>query len=368
MKLNALEIFKGGAMIILFAIGLYFAYQIKGVLLLLFVAFIINAALRPLVDKLEQRVKSRGIALTFVLLAVFISIAAILYVIFSAIIYQISLIVDTISSRDFQGNIAYVYEHFPLLHSFVSLEELQNYFASFSNNNGNINAGSIFGFILQNISIVTNQGFSIVGRVFGGVVSVFVTVMVSIYMIMNRENIYRGLLRLLPDKYEKKFIPMVENIQSTLGAWLNGQIVLMLLVGAITFVLIWVPGLFLENYRLDDYAVVIALIAAILEALPNLGPFLTLAIALVIGLLTGATFGVLIYIVVSFFLLQQFEGIVIVPTIMKKSIDLHPVLSIAAVIAGFDLAGPLGALLSIPIVAVAQVIVMEVSRTYKHQN
>src|SRR5690606_23207442 len=112
-------------------------------------------------------------------------------------------------------------------------------------------------------------------RIFGGVISVFVMIMVSIYMIMNRENVYKGLLHLLPDKYEKKFIPMVENIQQTLGAWLNGQIVLMLLVGAITFVLIWLPGLFVADYRLDEYAVVIALIAALLEALPNLGPFLT---------------------------------------------------------------------------------------------
>lgn len=367
MKLTSNEIFKGGVMITIFLLGLYFAYQIRGVLFLLFIAFIINAALRPLVDRLEKRFKSRGIALTAVLFGVVFVFGAIFFVILSALVHQVTQIIETVNSRDFQGNVNYFYESFPILKNLISLDELNTFFASFSSN-GTLNAGSVFTLVLQNISVVTNQGLSIFGSVFGGIVSIFVTIMVSIYMIMNRENVYKGLLRLLPEKYEKKFIPMAENIQQTLGAWLNGQIFLMLLIGAITFILIWLPGLFIADYRLDEYAVVIALIAGLLEALPNLGPFLTLGIALVVGIFTGATFGVLIYIVVSFFLLQQFEGIVIVPTIMKKSIDLHPVLSIAAVIAGFDLAGPMGALLSIPIVATLQLLIQEVSRTYKLHN
>jgi predicted PurR-regulated permease PerM len=147
-----------------------------------------------------------------------------------------------------------------------------------------------------------------------------------------------------------------------LGSWLGGQLLLMLIIGVATYLIVLIPGLFSSSYTLDDYALPIAIVAALFEGVPNLGPFMTMVFAVVMAL-GSSGIGAVVYVIVTFSLLQTVEANLVVPQILRKSVGTDPILSIIAIIAGFELGGVVGALLVIPILVVAKVIFEELVNT-----
>jgi predicted PurR-regulated permease PerM len=119
------------------------------------------------------------------------------------------------------------------------------------------------------------------------------------------------------------------------------------------------------TYTLGKYALLIALIAGLLEAVPNIGPTITLIITLIIAIASGGSIPILIYIIIMFMLLQQIEALFLVPIVMKKAVNLHPIVSILGVLGGFSVAGVLGALLSMPVLSVFQIVFVEILKYYK---
>ncbi len=360
------EIFKGLAFFLLLILGLILSFELRGVLISLFAAFILSAGLRPFIAYLEKRGMARGPAIAVTYLGgVAISIVLGLALINIAFI-QVKSFVTNIDSKIATAE-SFVNNSAPFLKDYIDFNGIKE-----GIKNGNIDIKSLtssqfFSRILENISFFGGQGISIVGKIFGGVLSIFSIIMISIYMLSNRKSAYEDIIELTPNKYQKTLFPVFKKIEQSLGAWLVGQLSLMLIIGFSTFVLIMLPRIFDSSYPLVSYALVIAIIAGLLEGVPNLGPIFTTILTVFIALISGASVGVVIYIVIAFLALQQIEGIFFVPMVMKKAVNLNPILSIAGVLAGFELAGPIGALLAVPIIAMVQILIIEFSNNWKQQ-
>jgi predicted PurR-regulated permease PerM len=176
------------------------------------------------------------------------------------------------------------------------------------------------------------------------------TVVLALYLTIDGERIRRYLIGFLPADRHTQALDVSERIGLRLGAWARGEALLGAIIGAMT----WVGALLIGL----PYASALALIAGIGELIPTLGPIIAAIPLIAVGLLSSPLQGLLALLLAI--LVQQFENNLIVPRVMSRAVDLHPVAVMLAILAGGELLGIPGALLAVPVVAALSVIVEEI--------
>ena len=173
-----------------------------------------------------------------------------------------------------------------------------------------------------------------------GVFFFFTTFVLSLHMSLYQEKLAGTVLGMTKRKEVAEIVGDFSTLLSKqLGGWIRGEFMLMLVIGLTSYIgfsLIGVP-----------YALPLALLAGLLELLPNIGPIVAavpaVALALMIGWPTALV--TLVFCVI----LQQLENVFIVPRIMKQAANINPIISILLVLGGLEIMGVTGALLALPI-------------------
>jgi predicted PurR-regulated permease PerM len=205
-----------------------------------------------------------------------------------------------------------------------------------------------FDFTVQEISNVVQQVqvsfgaiMSIISSTFSGILTFFTILVMTSYLLLDRENLYKKVVWFSREKRHLDLAKeLVDTIEIHLGGWVRGQLFLMFTIGLITYI-----GL--SIFRIP-YALPLALAAGLLEILPNLGPTISAVPAIIIafGVYGPGIAGImaLFYIIV-----QQVENNFIVPKIMKANADVNPLTTITVILIGLKVANVLGALLAVPV-------------------
>lgn len=193
-----------------------------------------------------------------------------------------------------------------------------------------------------------------IGQVFGtaGLLarSIFTSVAVFIlafYWTLEGERILRGFLLILPKNRREGVREMVTDIQLRVGGYIRGVIILSLIVGSMALVAYLVIGL--------PYALSLAIVAGIMEAVPIIGPALGTLPAVLVAISLGDT-TLIIYVLIAFAVIQLVENTILGPRVMKKSVGVNPILTLLALATFTSLLGIPGALLAVPIAAVFQLV------------
>jgi predicted PurR-regulated permease PerM len=308
-------------------LGLYLVWINRDLIFALFIAFILMSALRPIVLYLHTKKKVPRLI-------------ASLLVVLSALVFVV-LVVGTIMPPMLSETITFIQKLpdivrglNPDILKYIQIQEVSRYVPNFA-----------------------NQFVSIVGNVFSNTLLVFLTIFFSYYLLANErvidENLIVGFLgRHMSEEKVKETLRIVHSAQERLAAWFWGQLTLMFAVGLLSYIgFSWI-GM--------KYALPLAVLSGIFEALPSIGPTMVAAIATLIGFGQSPVVG-FAALAVSF-IVQQVENYFLVPYIMKKAVGLNPVITMLAVIIGMRLGGPLGALLAIPIYVLVESIYREVYR------
>ena len=137
-----------------------------------------------------------------------------------------------------------------------------------------------------------------------------------------------------------------------MGMWLRGQLFLSFIVGLLVYIGLLILGV--------KYALVLALIAAILEIIPFIGPTIAAIPAILVGL-TDSWIKALV-VVILYFVVQQLENHIIVPKVMQKAVGLNPIVVIIVIMVGAKLGGIVGALIAVPVAAAIGVFVGDIMR------
>ncbi|MDO8510351.1 MAG: AI-2E family transporter [bacterium] len=179
--------------------------------------------------------------------------------------------------------------------------------------------------------------------VFGGVLSFIVIAVLSFYLSVQEDGVGKFLRIITPVRYRKYVTALWLRSQVKIGLWMQGQLLLGIIVGILIFLGLTILGV--EN------ALLLAFLGAVLELLPLFGPVLSAIPAIIVGLLGG---GVTLALLVLglYLIIQQFENHLIYPVVVKKVVGVPPTLVIIALFAGAKLAGFLGLILSVPVVAI----------------
>ncbi len=234
-----------------------------------------------------------------------------------------------------------------------TLSALDEYATTFGVQAPSVSAESLLGgmrSLLDSTGIFSNA-FGAISQIFGGLLS-FVLIFVFTFYFAVIETGVSDFLRLItPRQYESYVVDLWRRSQTKIGLWMQGQVLLGLLMGAFVYLGLTIIGV--------KYALLLAVLAAMLELIPVFGPTLAAVPAVLIGVVNGGL-GVGIAVVLLYIILQQFENHLLYPLVVTKVVGVPPLLVILALIIGAKLAGFLGILLSAPMAAVIQELVKDI--------
>ena len=190
---------------------------------------------------------------------------------------------------------------------------------------------------------------NLAGNLGSGSIRVIFILVVSL-MISIEPNSYReGILLIIPKKYRNKFRTILDKSNTALSNWMFSMIVSSIFVGIFSFTILSILDV--------KYAISNAIIAMVLNIIPNIGPVLSAIFPISIAFIDSLwkPFLVLIF----YIIIQNIESYIIMPSIMKKRTNLLPGLTLISQFGFTFIFGPLGLILSLPLAVVFQVIIKE---------
>lgn len=298
---------------VFFLISLFLLFQIRQIILMLFIAIILMTALNPWVDKLERRKIPRSLAIL------------ILYIlIWGAISFGIAALVP------------------PLM------EQSVKFFNSFPHDLAQLTQGKFnLSLIQPQLNALPQQLIQIAVATFNNLIGVFTLMVITFYLILERANLKHYLKIFFGvNNQEKLAEEFIAKLEIKLGGWVRGQIVLMLIVGIMAYI-----GLILLGV---EFAIPLAFLAGLTEIIPSIGPILSAIPAILVAL--GHSPILAIAVIALYFLIHQLENSLIVPKVMSQAVGLSPLVIIIVLMIGFQLAGIAGAVLAIPTVLLLELV------------
>ena len=299
---------------VFFLLSLVFLYQIRGVLLLLFIAVIFMSALSPIVDKFQKLKIPRGLAVLF------------LYIlIWGVISYGIASLVPPLIEQ-----------------SSVFISRLPQDVAQLTSGRFDLS-------ILEpHLNTLPEKILKFVVGAFNNVITLFTFMVILYYLILERKNLKKYLTFLFGDgNREKHAEEFISQLERKLGGWVRGQLVLMFVIGLMSYIGLSFLGI--------EFAIPLAFIAGLLEIIPNVGPTIAMIPAVLVGLGISPIMGLAVF--ALYLIIQQLENNLIVPKIMSKAVGLSPLVIIISLLIGFRTAGAAGAVLAVPTLLLIEIIV-----------
>ena len=184
----------------------------------------------------------------------------------------------------------------------------------------------------------------------GALANVFLVVVAGIFLAASPKLYRHDLIRLVPVTARQRARKLISKLSATLRVWLIGELLAMLLVAVFTALGLWIVGV--------PYALVLGIVAGLLDFIPYLGPVLSTVPSALIALSSGGV-GLLLWAVVIHIIVQQLEGNLFQPVIQQEAVAIPPVLLLLALVAFGQLFGLLGLIVATPLVAVGIVLVKE---------
>src|SRR5579884_4062546 len=150
-------------------------------------------------------------------------------------------------------------------------------------------------------------------------------------------------------------------LNRVVGNYIRGQLTLALIIGVLA-------GIGCSIFHMENYALIVGVMAFLFETIPMVGPALASIPALLISLLLPDPFPRTVYVLIYFICVQMVESNILGPRIVGHAVGLHPVASILALIIGAQLFGAFGALLATPLVATAWVVIASFYRSLRGET
>jgi predicted PurR-regulated permease PerM len=194
--------------------------------------------------------------------------------------------------------------------------------------------------------------FGTVAGVVGGVFG-FVTILIlTFYLLVEADELRNQFLRLFPRSRRARAAAASRDITMKVSAWLGGQLFLGTTIGVTTAIGLWLLGV--------PFFYVLALVAGIGELIPIVGPIVSAIPALAVA--ATVSWQTALFVLIFFVVQQQFENHVLVPKVMSRQVGVSAVTVIVSLLIGGNLLGIVGAILAVPTAAILQVVFNEVTR------
>ncbi|MHB9129483.1 MAG: AI-2E family transporter [Armatimonadota bacterium] len=337
-----------GILLILFIAGLalaaYMLYRLSNLALIVLVAIVLSTGIDPIVTWLQQKAapwwKMPRAAATMVVILFGVSIF--LGLVTTLIIAASNQATDFASTHsntpvlqwyDAFSKQAWVKDAFQKYQLLPAPKEIVGQMRA--------QTGQVFWMVIQWVVVIV-----------GGIFSLLVTLILTTFFTIYKDGINYTLLQFVPPHYQQRTREVCHLAAIKMGGWMRGQLMMALIISILITLGVTLLGL-------KSYAALIGLIGGLGELVPMVGPYMGFIPAVVIGYGIGLHPWQILLLALFFVLLSQVENYVIMPRIMARQVDVHPVTAILALISGALLFQVPGALLAMPFAAAMRVILLE---------
>lgn len=317
-------------------LGFWLLYRFNQVVFILFIAIVIGTVIRPAVTWLHQRGLPKIVGILLVYILLLIVFAGFLLLLFPLIVEQSTTIAA--ASAGYYQNLREGMANYPnqiivRLSEFlpVTLPSLTPRTAQQTGQEVMASAGQVLGYIT-----VAARGFFIA----------LVILILSFYWTLDGPRTIQTFLLLVRQDRRESISELISAMETKVGAYIAGQGFLCLIIGVLALLAYLLIGL--------PNALVLALIAGVLEAIPMVGPLLGAIPAALVALSLGTD--KLIWVIVATIVIQQLENSLLVPRVMSKAVGVNPFVTLLALFAFSSLFGIAGALMAIPMAAIIQLL------------
>lgn len=302
--------------------GIVLLYFLRNIVALVLVALLIAVSIDPIVDWMVRRKIPRGISAVLTLLGFMTIVTGVALLVIPSVISEMSeLIVDY----------AWLIEE--LTGGALQLDAWVR---------GDLvveDASAVIETLRQaGVSEALPEVFAFASTMFGGALSVLLVLALAFFMVIEEKSLRTGFLNLLSKKRKQALEKMLPVVKEKIGSWLRGQLLLMLIMFSVTYVI-----LLLLDVR---FALVLALMAGLLDIIPFIGAIIAFFPIVIVAFSSSLVQAILV--AVALLINQQIHGDIFTPKIMQRAAGMNPVITIIAILIGFEIAGIAGAILAIP--------------------
>lgn len=308
MKAQKVEItYRTIIFTVLFLISLLVLWQLRALILTVFLCFLFMEGLHPAVNWLEKTKMPRVLAILLVYLFIIAALSFSVVGVIPDLVDQSTILIKNLPT------------------ALKNIDILGLNFVDFSSQ-------------LKILENLPGNITSLVVAVFSNLLSIFVFFVITFYLLLERKNFDKYLKSIFGQK-SLKAIAVFNQLEKRLGIWVGAQLTLMLIIGILSYLGYVIIGV--------NFALPLAIIAGILELVPNIGPTIASILAGIFGLTISPITGVLA--VIWGIIVQQLENNFIVPKIMKEAIGINPLITILLIASGAKLGGVVGAIIALPL-------------------
>ncbi len=315
-----------GATSLAFALGaLALLWLFARPLSLLLAAVVVAQALAPVVGRLERRLP-RPVAVLLVYLALALAVGGVGWLTVPPLVGQ---------GRELVMNTPGMVEHGRAWAARVDP----------------VGADQLIAAIQRTVNRFTGVLVALPLTLFSSLLEVLLVLFMSAYWLISAPALRRFALSLFPPRKRDRAGDVLSAVGETMGGYVRGVAINALVVGAVVYAGLLVIGV--------DYPLVLALVAALGELVPVVGPILAAVPAVAVALAESPRQAL---VVLAFYVvMQQIESNILMPQIMRRQADVPPLLSLFALLAGSAVGGLLGALVAIPLLGALRVLVIQVA-------
>ncbi|MDI9639047.1 AI-2E family transporter [Geitlerinema splendidum] len=316
--------------------ALYILWQIRQILLLAFAAVVLATAMNSAVRRLQKSGLNRGSA---VLLTV--SVTILFFILFFLIVVppfieQFQMLVALLPSGLERSRQLLLVVRFNWPSWLPVLPDISN--------------------LLQDLQPIVTQVFgnfyAIFSNSLSAAVQMLLVMILTLMMLVNPLAYRQVFVRLFPSFYRRRIDEILSECEVALGNWFAGIMLTSLFIAVLSGIGLWILGIKLVLAH--------ALLAGLLNFIPNIGPTLSVIFPVTVALLDIAAPWKAIAVVILYLVIQNIESYLVTPTVMARQVSLLPAVTLLAQIIFASFFGILGLLLALPLAVIAQVCIKEV--------
>ncbi|MBA3823841.1 MAG: AI-2E family transporter [Ktedonobacterales bacterium] len=320
-------------------LALWLASHVARSLIILGLAALVAYALSPVVAALSRRMP-RMLALIIVYLVLIGALGGLIFLVINTAVTQLTSLVPQISHFLAPGADS---KPSPLVQTLYNLGLSQQQIDSFSQQL----TAQLGGFASNVVPLIT--GFV------NSVLDLVLILVISVYLIIDGQRVTAWLRTSTPMAMRGRIISFLETLRHVIGGYIRGQLIMSTLIGVLV-------GGGMAVFQVP-YALLLGVLAFILEFIPILGTITSGIICVLIALTQG--YGIALGVLIYFIVVHVIEGDVVGPRILSRAVGVHPAVSMVALIAGSELFGVLGALLASPVAGLTQAVIADLYQEWR---
>lgn len=218
----------------------------------------------------------------------------------------------------------------------------------------------LYGHLQKFLTNVTDSFFLILVDIVSLVSTAVIIPFTVFFLLKDGRKMKKSFFSMVPNKYFEMSLNLFDKVDRQLGGYLRGQFLDSLIIGLLSIVALWILGV--------EYFVLIGLFAGLANMIPYVGPMAGMIAASSVVLFNNGTGEDIIWVLGAFGIIQLIDNVIVQPSVLARSVNLHPLFIIFAIITGSQFFGIIGMLVAIPVTGIIKVVTIEVYHSIKHYN